>query len=172
METNILNVGCGADTYGTHFVDLYPNRPEVRKCKIDQEKLPFPDQYFDEVYSRNLFEHLTNPGFVVKEMTRVLKKDGKLVIITDNASYIGFHLSMFGSNMHSGGYRGMGNKDRHYALYTLEHLKNFLENVNMKKIDCKYSDGYSQWYAKLLKYLIRILAPKMSYPHIKATGIK
>lgn len=85
----ILNVGCGRETYGTHFVDLYPTRPEVKEVNIDNEKPPFPANYFNdnEVYSKNLLEHLTNPGFVLKEIVRVLKKGGKLILITDNASY-------------------------------------------------------------------------------------
>jgi ubiquinone/menaquinone biosynthesis C-methylase UbiE len=49
----ILNVGCGNDTYGTHFVDLYPTRKEVIKCDVNKERLPFPSNFFDVVYSRN-----------------------------------------------------------------------------------------------------------------------
>ena len=43
----------------------------LSKCDVDTEKLPFPDNYFDEVYSKNLLEHLRNPGFALKEMIRV-----------------------------------------------------------------------------------------------------
>jgi len=66
MRRRILNVGCGEDTYGTHFVDLYPTRKEVIKCNVDKEKLPFPNNYFDEIYSKNLLEHLRNPGFFLE----------------------------------------------------------------------------------------------------------
>jgi ubiquinone/menaquinone biosynthesis C-methylase UbiE len=58
---------------------------------LDEENLPFTDNYFDEIYSRNLLEHLKNVGFAVKEMVRVLKPGGKLILITDNASYYLFH---------------------------------------------------------------------------------
>jgi hypothetical protein len=31
MGRKILNVGCGEETYGTHFVDFYPSRKDVIK---------------------------------------------------------------------------------------------------------------------------------------------
>ena len=67
----ILNVGCGNHTYGTHFIDLYPQRKEVIKCNVEEEKFPFPDEFFDEVHSENIFEHLKNPNIVLNKMARV-----------------------------------------------------------------------------------------------------
>ncbi|HKZ42047.1 MAG TPA: class I SAM-dependent methyltransferase, partial [Candidatus Hodarchaeales archaeon] len=72
-EPRILNVGCGNDTYGTDFVDLYPVRDDVIRCDVEKEKLPFRDNTFDEVFSGNIFEHLKNPNLVLREMSRVLK---------------------------------------------------------------------------------------------------
>ena len=31
----ILNIGCGNDTYGTDFIDLYLQREEVIKCNFE-----------------------------------------------------------------------------------------------------------------------------------------
>jgi ubiquinone/menaquinone biosynthesis C-methylase UbiE len=76
LNKKILNVGCGSETYGTHFIDLYPSRKEVIKCDVDKEKIPFPNSYFDEVYCKNIFEHLRNPGHLIEEAHRVLKKGG------------------------------------------------------------------------------------------------
>src|SRR2546426_9579193 len=95
----ILNVGCGEDTYGTHFIDSVPTRKDVVKCNIDQDRFPFNDNFFDEVYSEQNFEHLKNPMNFLKESSRVLKKGGSIVIITDNAGFWG----IFG-NVHHGGY--------------------------------------------------------------------
>jgi ubiquinone/menaquinone biosynthesis C-methylase UbiE len=73
----VLNVGCGDDTFGTDFVDLYPIRGNVIMCDVTKEKLPYEDNTFDVVYSKNLLEHLSNLWFALKEMKRVLKKNGK-----------------------------------------------------------------------------------------------
>jgi len=142
MKKKILNIGCGTETYGTHFVDLYPSRPEVMKCNVDEEKLPFPNNYFDEVYSRNLLEHLKNPGFAIKEMKRVLKKGGKLILITDNASYYLFHLFKSYS-AHYCNYAKHGKEDKHYMLFTINHLKNFLKSLDLKLIKIHFLTQYN-----------------------------
>ncbi len=44
---------------------------------------PFPDDYFDAIFTRAAFEHIPNINFALKEMLRVLKKGG----------YILFHMA-------------------------------------------------------------------------------
>ena len=135
-KKRILNLGCGYEHFGTDFVDLYSTRPEVIPLKIDEQKLPFPNNYFDEVYSRNVLEHVKNVGFVFSEIKRVLKPKGKLVLVTDNASYYLFHLWKPYS-AHYFNYAAHGVEDKHFALFTTTHLENFLNSVNLKieKID-------------------------------------
>ena len=48
----ILNVGCGNDTFGTDFIDLYPMKKGVIKSDIDNEMFPFPNNSFDVIYSK------------------------------------------------------------------------------------------------------------------------
>jgi len=171
----ILNVGCGAQTYGTHFIDLYPQRPEVIKCDVESEPIPFEDGFFDEVYSENLLEHLANPNLVLKEMVRVLKVGGKLTVITDNASFWAYHL---GAKTHYGGYeeRVAHPKDKHYALYTSWHLFNHFQRVGLKNIKTEYiliKGKHSQRFlVKLISRLLSWILPNVAYPQIKVAGIK
>lgn len=44
------------------------------------ESLPFPDESFDVVVSTNAFHYFRNPLGVLKEMSRVLRPHGRLVI--------------------------------------------------------------------------------------------
>jgi ubiquinone/menaquinone biosynthesis C-methylase UbiE len=44
------------------------------------EELPFDDGYFDVVVTRLMLHHLLSPATAVKEMTRVLRKDGFVVV--------------------------------------------------------------------------------------------
>ena len=67
----ILNVGCGSQKYGTDFIDIYPSRKEVIKCDVAKEKFPYKEETFDEVYSKNLFEHIANLPHLLNEMKRV-----------------------------------------------------------------------------------------------------
>lgn len=58
----ILNLGCGNESYGTHRVDIHPTKTTTQVFDIE-EGLQFEDGFFDEIYERNLLEHLTNVGF-------------------------------------------------------------------------------------------------------------
>jgi len=173
MKRKILNVGCGKDTYGTHFIDLYPTRKDVLKCDVNKDEFPFPSNYFDEVIAIALFEHLTNPLNFLKESYRVLKKGGKLIIITDNAGFWG----IFGKT-HYGEYEKRRKKsgfeeDKHYALFTPNHLKNWLEYVGFRNIKIEYLVWKK--YMKKEHYLfikVLTLISKRFYPHIKAEAIK
>lgn len=135
-KKRILNLGCGYDDFGTDFVDLYSTRSDVISLKIDEQKLPFPNNTFDEVYTRNVLEHLKNVGFVFSEIKRVLKPKGKLTLITDNASYYLFHVWKPYS-AHYFNYAAHGVEDKHFVLFTTTHLGNFMkaQNLKVKKIE-------------------------------------
>lgn len=155
MKQRILNVGCGTETFGTDFVDMYPTRKEVIQCNVDEERLSFPNNIFDIVYSNNLLEHLRNVGFVLDEMVRVLKKGGKLVLITDNASYYLFHLWKPYS-AHYSNYSEHGPEDKHFALFTTTHLENLMKSVNLKLVKMDLITWYDPNKANpVMKYPIK-----------------
>jgi len=171
----ILNVGCGKQTYGTHFIDLYPQRSEVVKCDVESEKIPFPDGTFDEVCSDNMLEHLKDVNKVLAEMYRVLKKGGKLVIITDNASFWGWHVPS--AKIHYGGYeeRSYGTEDRHYSLFTSWHLQNHFRSLGIGNTSTEYlmiKEKNPYLYVRAISKLVRLFSKRMAYPQIKIIGIK
>lgn len=177
----ILNVGCGNDTYGSHFVDFYPSRDEVIKVNLDSESLPFPDNYFEEVYSYDVIEHLRNIGFFLNECKRVLKSRGKLIIHTDNASYYGFHLRKTGiGKTHYGGYEkegrvggGSGKEDKHYALFTTWHLLNHFQSIGMKRIKVnRYYKHDKNWKKQVDIMLSGFFNEKICTTKIKIEGRK
>lgn len=52
--------------------------------KYDGTRLPYPSNTFDIVTSIEVIEHVANPGQMLSEIRRVLKKDGILHITTAN----------------------------------------------------------------------------------------
>lgn len=170
----ILNVGCGDDVYGTERIDLYPSKTTTRVYDVEKG-LPYEDESFDEVYSRCLFEHLRNPGCVLSEMNRVCKKDGKVIIITDNAGYWRFHISYAGPH-HGGYYEPTREKDRHYALFTEEHLKNHIKvaGLNLTRWEYGYFGIVHPRPVQLMsRILIHIKILKhIIYPRIRCEAIK
>ena len=169
----ILNCGCGLDTYGTDFIDVYPSRKGVIKCNFDMEKFPFEGNYFDEVYAENIFEHLKNPLNFLKESRRVLKSGGKITLLTDNAGFWG----VFGST-HHGSYEKIRiqkgtPEDRHYALFTPSHLNNWLKSVGFKNIKIKYfvnNKQVKESHIILFRFLMAI--SERFAPHLEATAEK
>ena len=175
----ILNVGCGSQKYGTDFIDIYPSRKEVRKCDVGKEKFPYKDETFDEVYSKNLFEHIANLPHLLGEMKRVLKKQGKIKILTDNAGFFLFHFPLRKNNFlqHNSNSVRSGKEDRHYFLFTPLHLKNHLERIGgFSKISVKYSYASQRKIVKILKPLFNLLNKtflvRLINPHIVLEAYK
>ena len=97
-NAKILDVGCGNGNlfsllsekkYELYGIDFSENMIDEakRNCKreatftvADAEKLPFDDNAFDIVVCNASFHHYIHPDAVLKEMRRVLRPGGKLII--------------------------------------------------------------------------------------------
>lgn len=87
----ILDVGSGlySETYLPEDYDVYSVDwlPQVKKiknsyvCNCNTEPLPFKDNEFGVVLSKQVYGYLINPEKCLEEMVRVLKPDGLLIII-------------------------------------------------------------------------------------------
>lgn len=73
--------------------------PEILKANTHYiactaEKMPFRNNYADFVYVRNSLDHVCNPVQTLKEIYRILKPDGKLLIgVYFNSTFINEHES-------------------------------------------------------------------------------
>jgi predicted SAM-dependent methyltransferase len=138
----VLNLGCGDSAFGTDRVDK--RETLTTTAVFDVEKgLRFPDETFDKIYSRNLLEHLRNPGFFLEECYRVLKSKGTIELITDNAECTRFY--WFGT--HTGRYEKKHEGDRHFCIFTRSHLKNHFEQAGFKVLSITYvkTDTLGKW---------------------------
>lgn len=93
----VLDVGCGEGNSEEKFKAHCPNlewfgldiaeSPEVNARKkekgnfytFDGVQIPFADNYFDIIYSNQVFEHVRYPEALLKEIHRVLKTDGYFI---------------------------------------------------------------------------------------------
>ncbi|MDC3335743.1 class I SAM-dependent methyltransferase, partial [Opitutales bacterium] len=77
-----LDCGCGKRN---EYLDNVVNFEIVNYDTTDVlgigENLPFQDESFDGVLSLNVLEHVKDPFQCAKEISRVLKKDGKLYCV-------------------------------------------------------------------------------------------
>lgn len=92
MCGKILDFGCGAKPYRGLFVNCtdyvgvdieesgHSHISEQIDCYYDGKKLPFEDNYFDNIFSSEVFEHISNLDQILDELYRVLKVDGLLLV--------------------------------------------------------------------------------------------
>ena len=152
----ILNIGSGKSKEGDIRLDIYPLE-NVNKVWNVENGIPYPDNYFDKIICNCIFEHIKNPNNLLIECYRVLKTNGKMNLLTDNAGYLLFHImkrAIHGNYCDGYGYNEK--KDRHYALYTKEHLENHFEDVGFKvnKIEYKMMLGNKGW-KKIKRFMVQ-----------------
>jgi ubiquinone/menaquinone biosynthesis C-methylase UbiE len=99
----ILDAGCGTGIHLGKLVSLKEveaaigvdvgkpglvygesNFPSVQFIKASLYQLPFPDNYFDLVYSLDVVEHLDEPQKAIQELKRVCKPKGVIYLQTPN----------------------------------------------------------------------------------------
>jgi ubiquinone/menaquinone biosynthesis C-methylase UbiE len=152
----ILDAGCGVGATTTHLAKKHPNSrfygitlssneimfAEELKRKNDLKNInfyqksynltDFPNEYFDGIYALESVCYAKNKTIFLKEMNRVLKKDGKLVIIDIFTQY---DLSnQFCKNI---GKKIFGvKKFKNYGV-TIDVFKRFLINEGFGNIDIR-----------------------------------
>lgn len=76
-----LNIGCGQKKKEGYIgIDKEDYGQEYVR-DIEKYCLPFSDNSVDEIFCEHTLEHLDNPMFVINEFWRVLKPEGKAIII-------------------------------------------------------------------------------------------
>ena len=100
-------------------------------------KIPFKTNYFDAVVTFDTLEHLVQPKKALKELRRVLKKEGTLVLSCPTEGNVttlhGFLWRVFGINLKE---KYVG----HVQMYTFGQLKDLFEKQGFKIIKRRWSN--------------------------------
>lgn len=161
---NILDIGCG-DGYllkkigavlpqtKMSGIDVYKNNKIGSNIKYKvadiTEGIPFKDNSFDCVVLGEVIEHIPNPDFLLKEIRRVLRRNGTFIISTPNlVSWANRFMVMFGiqpfftetsSEIHLGRkfkILGQGREVQgHLKIFTSTSLEEILIKEKFKKIN-------------------------------------
>lgn len=87
----LLDFGCGQKPYENLFnctqyigLDIKTSGHSHKKSKVDVfydgNHIPFEDQYFDSIFSSEVLTHVFNTPEILKELNRVLKPGGVILI--------------------------------------------------------------------------------------------
>lgn len=108
----VLDVGCGDGVVGEYLqrvsgvkvVGIDISKEAIKKAKekgldakvySSEQKFPFKDNFFDKVFWGDNIEHLFNPTRTAKEIRRVLKNSGKLILSCPNMGYWRYRVHYF-----------------------------------------------------------------------------
>jgi len=142
-----LNLGCG-ENKKDGYINLDHN--SLVSPDIDHDlnlfPYPFPDNNFDLIEAFHVLEHLDKPFIVMKELHRILKPGGKLIIrvphfsrgFTHAEHSHGFDVTFplyFNKNFTKSGFFGVEFKIEKIKLSWLSFF-NLLHNLGYGKIRC------------------------------------
>lgn len=109
FNEKVLDIGCGDGTVGEYLIKKYKSEvygidiseDAVEKAKkknvkaqvgSSENKLLFENETFDTVFWGDNIEHLFDPLSTAKEIKRVLKQDGRLILSCPNMGYWRYRL--------------------------------------------------------------------------------
>lgn len=149
----VLDVGCGDGVVGDFLqkkigVEVFGidiSKAAVKKANksgikayvaSSEEAFPFKNNTFDAVFWGDNIEHLFNPTFCAKEIRRVLKKDGRLVLSCPNMGYWRYRLYYLTyGRLPDTEWTGLEVWQwSHIRFFNLKILKKFLSSVGFQKI--------------------------------------
>ena len=153
-----LNLGCPYKCDGYTCVDLLPKDVGVIKDDV-YYYLPFHTKSkYDEIFTKNMLEHLPDVGRFLSLCFDELKSGGKMIVITDNAEFIPYYLPFWINHTGIGAHNTNKYAEsiehghtRHYSLFTKMHMQNLLEYTGFKDIKVKRILLGSRLYAEGIK---------------------
>jgi len=150
----VLDAGCGNGEFmrlnpfsaEIHGVDILKEKVDVLKkegFKVKQadvtKKIPHPDGSFDAVISLHVLEHLEDPVRFMREIRRVLKKEGLVVIAVPNFSFKKFFIDY-----------------THKRPYPRESLYRLLRDYGFQDVVIMNGVGFSKILGGIFLFLPRV----------------
>jgi SAM-dependent methyltransferase len=125
---------------------------QAQTVDLNRESLPFPDQHFDGVTILAVLEHIFDPHSTIREIHRVLRPRGELVIDVPNVSSLTNRARiLFGRLPVTSADAGWDGGHLHY--FTKHALDRFLRKEGFDVLARKTTGGRSrlrEWWISLL----------------------
>ncbi|MFC1633126.1 class I SAM-dependent methyltransferase [Patescibacteria group bacterium] len=149
-NSKILDVGCGTGSilkllkgrrkdlrlFGLDSSSFMVSEARQRNITIklgDAKKIPYADSSFDVVLSSSLLHHIDHPIIAIREMLRVTKKEGQVIIRDLRRPKSNNDLERILSNRKSPKAVRLLLKDSLMAAQTINELKEYLYKLKIDK---------------------------------------
>ena len=169
LNSSILELGCGRGEFLNEFTNLgmkgygtdvsgyakdFCKNAEIKISDITKEKLPYPDNHFDIVYSKSFIEHFYYPEIVFEEAYRVLKPSGMFINLTPEWKY--FYKTFYEDYTHRTPFTEKSLRD----IHSIHGFKN-IEVESFKQLPILWSNNFFlRNIFKFLSELTRIFVPE------------
>ena len=117
------------------------------------ESNELPEKTYDLAYLIQTIEHVENPALVLSGICKLLKPNGKLIIVTDNTDSIDFKLF-------KGGYWGGYHFPRHWNLFNRRALTKIAENAGFEIAKMETVVSPVNWVYSIHNALVDLKAPQ------------
>jgi methionine biosynthesis protein MetW len=184
-ETTVLDVGCGDGShYGRwlasiaheyHGLDISDAAvASARQYNINaqrhdlQSPFPFSDEVFDTVLCIGVLEHLFAPAYALREMRRVIKSGGRIILSVPNIAHFSNRLRLMGGAFAPGGSPATSSRqqwaDPHIRFFTVKSLNAFIAEQQLQCIEL-YGEAVS--FFSTLPLASRLLARRLGWERLE-----
>jgi SAM-dependent methyltransferase len=169
----LLDLGCGRGEFLNGFIDMGVDghgvdftdaaikacpKAIIKQADIENDGLPYPDNYFDVVFSMSVIEHFHNPDILIKEVYRCLKPGGLAIIMAPSWEY---------------NYRIYFEDYTHRTPFMMPALKNILNIHGFNEVNVIFFKqlpilwGNLYWAFNPLSFITRLMTPRILSKYFK-----
>jgi 2-polyprenyl-3-methyl-5-hydroxy-6-metoxy-1,4-benzoquinol methylase len=152
-----LDVGCGSGTFLAIMSCFNMKCCDVEPGEIDQqlakeysldiknctlEEANYPDNYFDVITMNHVLEHVTSPTMTLREINRILKPRGTLILAVPQSNCLAYRL--FGRHWVA------LDIPRHLFTFSKKTIKEYLKRTGLRIERIRYNSTSFQFQGSLL----------------------
>ena len=139
QKLGLIAEGADIEVTGSSIIDGMP----IKVFNIETDAYPYPDNYFDVIFSKSVAEHVHDPQNFFEEQKRILKPGGRIIVMApDWVSQIKIFWNDF----------------THKRPYTILGLKNALNIFGYKNVTTEFFYQYPlYWKYPVLKIFANFL---------------
>lgn len=172
LDLNLNLTGIDIDEKALKDAVKFIGNGSVKLIRADGSKIPFARESFDKIVMGEVIEHVANEETVLREVCRVLKRGGILVLTTCNLDYpflwdpVNWILHhFFKMHIKRGFWAGIWNQ--HTRLYKKEQVEKLIKNAGFQ---IEQSEALTSWCLPFNHYIVNFIA-KLFYARMLPESI-